>query len=66
MAGSDDKVFEAVAADLREFGYPDVTAAMISEIHEARERGDEKLPHGIIGRFAADALDTAKERELLP
>lgn len=48
------EVCEAVARSLREFGYPDVIAAMVGEIltaYLAGKRGNN-LPHGIIGIFA--------------
>ena len=48
-----------VAAGLREFGYPDVTAAMVRECAEAVLRGDEKIPHGVIGIFVKKGMDDA-------
>lgn len=56
-----DKAMESVASSLREFGYPDVTAKMIREIYDAYERGDEKLPHGVIGMFAKRQFDEVKD-----
>jgi len=49
---------KAVAASLREFGYPDVTHQMIREIYDAWLAGKrgEDLPHGIIGRFAESQI----------
>jgi hypothetical protein len=45
---------EAVARNLREFGYPDVTAVMIRDVYDAWLSGNRypDLPHGIIGGFA--------------
>ena len=45
---------EAVAESLRDFGYPDVTAAMVGEVLDAwnaGKRGLDELPHGVIGIF---------------
>lgn len=50
------KAFDAVAKALTEFGYRDVTAAMIRECHTAWIAG-KKVPHGIIGMFAAKYFD---------
>jgi hypothetical protein len=54
--------YEAVARSLRQFGYPDATAGMIRETHEAMKRGDERMPHGIIGMFAQRQLDEVREK----
>lgn len=45
---------EAVARNLREFGYPDVTRTMIREIYDQWVTGERypDLPHGIIAGFA--------------
>jgi hypothetical protein len=45
---------EAVARNLREFGYPDVTAEMIREIYDRWIEGARypDLPRGVIGGFA--------------
>jgi hypothetical protein len=45
---------EAVARNLREFGYSDVTAVMIRDVYDAWLMGNRypDLPHGIIGGFA--------------
>ncbi len=52
--------YEAVARNLREFGYPDVTATMVCEIHKAL-LADKDLPHGVIGMFAKSQFeDNAK------
>lgn len=53
--------YEAVARSLREFGYPDCQASMVRETHEAMIRGDETMPHGIIGMFAKRQMDEAVE-----
>lgn len=54
-------VYETVARSLREFGYPDCAAQMIRDTHEAMKRGDETMPHGIIGMFAQRQLEEAGE-----
>jgi len=44
---------EAIAASLREFGYPDATAAHVKAVAEWRSNGaNGKPPHGIVGKFA--------------
>jgi hypothetical protein len=50
---------QKVAKSLREFGYPDCTADMISECLDAWLTGkrDMELPHGIIGAFASRQFD---------
>lgn len=55
---------EKVAKSLRDFGYPDVTTAMIDEILTAWLKGDadEALPHGIIGMMASAQFEDV-ERE---
>ena len=57
-------VYEAIAKSLREYGYPDTTAAMIKETHDAMIEGKTgaDLPHGVVGRFAADQLTDAFDR----
>jgi hypothetical protein len=59
---------EAVARNLREFGYPDVTAVMIRDIYDAWLMGKRypDLPHGIIGGFAERHMETLAELEKLP
>lgn len=59
------QVYEAIAASLRQFGYPDVKASMISDTHEAMKRGEKDLPHGIVGMFAEKQIKEARERGLL-
>lgn len=53
---------ETVAKDLREWGYPDVTGAMVREVLDAWLAGarEDKLPHGIIGLFAARQFEDAE------
>ena len=60
-----EKVFAAIARGLREFGYPDVTAAMIAEVEAAWRKG-EPLPHGVIGMFAERDFNECEEKGLLP
>lgn len=55
------KVYKSIAANLREFGYPDVTADMIRETDKAIAAGAE-LPHGIVGMFAQRQLDDLREQ----
>lgn len=52
--------FSRQAKALRDFGYPDVTVAMIEECHKAWSKGEE-LPHGVIGRFAMGTFDENPE-----
>lgn len=51
-----DPVYRAIAANLREFGYPDVTGAMVREVHESMLVGGD-LPHGVVGMFAKGQLE---------
>ena len=61
-----DQVYEAIARNLREFGYPDVTATMIRETDEARAAGRPlSEPHGIVSMFARRQLDDALEQGLI-
>jgi hypothetical protein len=55
---------EAVARSLREFGYPDVTAAMIREIYDAWEAGRRfpDLPHSVIGGFAERQFEEVADK----
>ena len=48
-------IYETIARSLREFGYPDATAATVRETHAAMKSG-EGIPHGIVGRFAEGQL----------
>ena len=44
---------EAIAASLREFGYPDVAASHVADVAEWRANGAEgDPPHDIVGMFA--------------
>lgn len=52
---TDARIHEAVADSLRQFGYPDVTAKDVAEVHEAMKNG-QPLPHGIVGLFAERQL----------
>ncbi len=54
-----DMLCEAVARNLRDFGYPDATGAMIREVWEAMKAGKSgsDLPHGIIGMFAESQIN---------
>ena len=53
--------FASVAKSLRDFGYPDCTSQMIADTYEAMKRGDDKMPHGIIGMFAERQLAEVRE-----
>lgn len=48
-------VYEAIARNLREFGYPDASATMIEETHKAMKAG-QPLPHGVVGMFAQSQI----------
>lgn len=54
--------FESVAKSLREFGYPDASAEMVEATWNAMERGDDEMPHGVVGMFAKSQLDEVRER----
>jgi len=48
---------EAIAAALREYGYPDVTAAQVNDVATWRAAGASgDPPHNIIGAFADSQL----------
>ena len=54
-----DMGMEAAARNLRVFGYPDATAAMMREVYAAwlaGKRGRE-LPHGVLGMMAEDQFE---------
>lgn len=55
--------FEAVAKSLREFGYPQTTADMVSKCWDAMAEGkkDLEMPHGVVGAFAYSQLNENKE-----
>ena len=46
---------EAVARSLREFGYPDASAQMVSDTYDAVRDG-KAIPHEIVGAFAAEQI----------
>ena len=46
---------EAVARSLRDFGYPDASAQMVSDTYDAIRDGKD-VPHGIVGAFAAEQI----------
>lgn len=58
-------VFNAIAKSLVEFGYQGITASMIEDVWNAMKKGEEKLPHGVIGAFAESQLNDACEMGLL-
>ena len=51
-----DIVYADIAKNLREFGYPDVTAEMVRDTHAAMKEGKDNMPHGIVGMFAQRQL----------
>jgi hypothetical protein len=53
MTGTE--TYRAIAKNLREFGYPDVTPLMIEEVWYAMQNG-EAIPHGVVGMFAKSQL----------
>ncbi len=57
--------YRAIAHNLREFGYPDVTTSMIREVHEAMNAGDPELPHGVVGMFAREQIAEAQAKGML-
>ena len=54
------QAYESVAKSLREFGYPDATAQMVRDTHDAIKAGKAEMPHGIVGRFAESQLREAE------
>jgi hypothetical protein len=53
----------AFAAQMRDFGYPDVTDAQGLECYEAFKAGKtDDMPHGIVGQFAVKQFGELKER----
>ena len=52
-----------VANSLREFGYPDVTGAMVKEVLDAWLAGkrDDQLPHDIVGMLAGRQFDEIED-----
>lgn len=59
----EEKVYEAIAERMRQFGYRDVTASMVREIDEA-PASDQ--PQGVVTMFATKQLEEAREAGLLP
>jgi len=59
-------IFKAIANSLVDFGYPDVTPDMISEVYEAIKTKEKELPYGIVGQFAESQIKEAIEKGLLP
>lgn len=60
------RVYEAIAASLREFGYGDVTAQMVRETDEARQNGGAPSePHGIVSMFANQQISEAEDAGLI-
>jgi hypothetical protein len=57
-ADANELTYRAIARNLRDFGYPDVTPSMIQDTHAALMDGED-LPHGIIGMFAEGQLRDA-------
>jgi len=55
-------VYEAIAEAMRDYGYREVTAAMVREIDE----GPSTERPGVISMFAARQLQQARESGLLP
>lgn len=52
----------AVANSLREFGYPGCTSDMVADTYVAMKRGDEIMPHGIIGMFAQRQIEEVGDK----
>ncbi len=61
---TNESVYAAIARNLREFGYADVTAKMVRDTHDAMSSGTT-LPHGIVGMFAKRQLVEAQEQGIL-
>lgn len=66
MSARDDALrataYAGIARDLREFGYPDVTPAMVREVVDAWHRGDAKMPHGVVGIIIKSKMDEGDTR----
>lgn len=62
--GTQAHAFWLVAKTLRESGYPDVTAEMVSDVWKAMTDGkpETEMPHGIVGRFAFSQLDEVRDQ----
>ena len=61
---TEEQVYDAIAADMREFGYLDASADMVKDVHQAVLK-KEPPPHGVIGLFMEQHVYTAIERGLL-
>ncbi|MDQ3608784.1 MAG: hypothetical protein M3459_07780 [Actinomycetota bacterium] len=59
----DQAVYESIAQTMRDYGYRDVTAAVVREIDEgsSTEKGQ-----GVIAMYAARELEKARDTGLLP
>lgn len=55
--------FKAIAASLRDFGYPDASAEMASDVYDAIVAGKSgaDLPHDIVGRFMESQINEVRE-----
>ena len=56
-------VYESIAQAMRDYGYQDVTAALVREIDESPP-SDE--PRGVVWMFAGKQLQEAREAGRLP
>jgi hypothetical protein len=58
-----EEAMAAIAKSLRDFGYPDADTEMITEVYDAFAAGKrgEKLPHGVVGRFAESQFEQVKD-----
>lgn len=59
-----DAIYEHIAKNLRDFGYPTCAAREIKDTHVAMSKG-EPLPHGVIGAFAKSQIEEHVEAGLL-
>jgi hypothetical protein len=64
MTRDAQQVYVAIARNLQQFGYPEVTPAMIRETDEAMASGTD-LPHGVISMFAKKQLTEAREHDVI-
>ena len=57
------QICEAVSKSLVEFGYPDATPDLITDIYDAYKGGkaEKDMPHGILGAFAYKHLADFEE-----
>jgi hypothetical protein len=56
-------VYEAIAQAMRDYGYREVTAAVVREIDEGPPTEERR---GVVAMFAGRKLQTARESGLLP